>query len=109
MSNYLSSVNINICENSCKLAALSIVQRNMKPVNETRIAVRIPMNKFPRLKRRLVEAAHAVNVDESVLVLAAVDGICSFVERYGTVEFPVRVTLHSLCESLDKIKKNNKK
>jgi hypothetical protein len=65
---------------------------NPNHTRERRISVRIPLDKFPGLERRLARAAKTVGVDKSVLVLAAVDGVCDFIEKNGKVAFPVRLT-----------------
>ncbi len=56
---------------------------------EPRISVRVP----EELKERLGKAAKHTNVDESVLVRAALTGLVDCIEKHGKVTFPLRIKI----------------
>jgi len=72
-------------------------------VHEDRIIARIPHGRFPRLKERLRKASRAVNVNQSVLILAAVEGTCDYIEKHGSITLPMKVSEHTLEETVERL------
>jgi len=72
-------------------------------VHEERISVRVPRNRFRDTKQRLRCAAKIAGVDESTLVLAAVEGACEFIEKHGSITLPMKVSEHTLEETVERL------
>ncbi|MDQ2946256.1 MAG: hypothetical protein M3Y27_10000 [Acidobacteriota bacterium] len=55
-----------------------------------RISVRIP--KGSDLKQRLANAVEQTGVDEPILVLRAVEAAMDYIEREGSITFPLQIS-----------------